>query len=140
MLRYVKTQQGFKRLLIVGYSLIFVVLGLGLYRAMQHSPVATPKPTMAAQPVKSSPSLASYHFHGVLADTIRELKSAPWKLKGIIVGPNNQSVIIIQSGAKEKLLKAGDKLDADTLIKSIEKGKVILLKDGKMHSLSLFKP
>lgn len=142
MFRKLRNKRSFKAVSIVLYSglaIIVCLMVLSLITSQQQSMTQRENRTQAQLNYSAKHSISSYHLFGQPTDKIREVRQAPWKIKGIIVQDNQTSIVIIEQNNREKMYSTGDKLDANTLIKSIERGKVLVLRDGKLQSLSIFK-
>lgn len=129
----------------VWFIIYSVVIGGTLLWALRPSePFTTQKaiqPIMEKPTVKTiNPNLAQWHVFGEPVPKVTELEQSPWKLQGIVIGADGQGVAIILVNNKPLTLKAGDKISSNVVIDTIEKDKILVMDNGQIKSLTLFKP
>lgn len=100
---------------------------------------ASSQPNVQSSDENPTVSVSSFNLFGQPVPKATELRHVDWKLEGIIIHDSDRGVAIIELDNATKSLKVGDRINATTKIHRIEKDKIIVLDDGQLKMLKLFK-
>lgn len=90
--------------------------------------------------VQQEENLAEFHLFGKPSPKITEVEQSLWQLQGIIMNSEHEGVAILLVNNKTMVLKAGDTISSGVTVHKIEQDKILVLEDGQLKRLSLFKP
>lgn len=128
--------------IITGY-IVVAAYGAWLYvdrPATQTSVQAEQKQTnVQKKPTQQNTLVKETHIFGTPQDKVKEAKNTKYQLKGIVVNGSDNGIAIISVNGKDQFLQQGDKIENGTVIKKIEKERVLIMKNGETMYLSIFK-